>query len=181
MYSHLWSDGRRTRPFSRAISCITRSTITLERRAYEPSGHGGATRALTLDRFEPVGLQHPSIEIALRVLLHYRVVEDPNEPGSWTVRTAAYYSSLQNLKGKEFLSYHWHPAGRSPVSYPHLHIGSESGIPPRGLITPRTHLPTGHVPIEDFLRLSIEQLGVTPRRPDWSAVLDESRGAFPAS
>jgi len=108
-------------------------------------------------------------------------MEDPDERGSWRVSTTGYSCSLQDLQGKEFLSYHWHPEGRSAVAYPHLHVGAASGIPAKGLITPGAHLPTGRVALEDLLRLAIEQLGVTPQRPDWSAVLDECQEAFEAS
>lgn len=162
---------------SRAVSCITPSVITLGPRPYEP---GPGSKLLALNDNRAVALSHPTTKIALRVAVNYRIVEDPQQRGGWAITTARYEYALEDDQEREFLIYQWHPQGSSPVTYPHLHIGQMAGLPPRGLITSHTHLPTGRIALEDLLRLAIEQLGVHPRRPDWERVLTESQAAFEA-
>src|SRR6266567_2587872 len=54
---------------------------------------------------------------------HDRVLEDPSERAPWSVRTAAYYYSLDNADDREIISYHWHPESQSPIQFPHPHLG----------------------------------------------------------
>jgi hypothetical protein len=41
-----------------------------------------------------------------------------------------------------------------------------------------SHFPTGQVSIEAVVRFLIEEMGVTPQRSDWQAVLDANEEAF---
>lgn len=63
---------------------------------------------------------------------------------------AGYAFTLFEHSGRELLAFHWHPAGRSPVAYPHLHVSAAlRGTTPSGeaaiLPLDKVHLPTGLV------------------------------------
>lgn len=72
---------------------------------------------------------------------------------------------------REFLAFHWHPQSR--VSWPHLHV--RAGVEP-ALAT--AHIPTGRVPLEDIVRMLIDDLGARPLRDDWRDVLALTRATF---
>jgi hypothetical protein len=73
-------------------------------------------------------------------------------------------------------SYQWHPGGRSPVTWPHLHLGAGAEVGRTELAS--AHLPTGRVSIEEVLRLAITELGVEPLRDDWREVLERTQAAY---
>ena len=102
------------------------------------------------------------------------------DSGRWRVATVGYRYTLGDDEGRELVSYQWHPRGLSPVTVPHLHLGSRlvrPGVPFGGV-----HLPTGIVTLADVIRVVIVELGVEPRRGDWAAVLrrcdDEVRASL---
>ena len=105
--------------------------------------------------------------LSLLVLHYYRVESDQGPSRNWRATTAGYAYSLRDGDGTEFLAYHWHPTGNSPITYPHLHIGTAT----TPLDLSRAHLPTGPVTLAAVVRLAIADLGVAPLRPDWRAVL----------
>lgn len=51
--------------------------------------------------------------------------------------------------------YNWEPGRRSDA------VTSE-----------KFHLPTEHIPLQQLLRVLIEEMGVQPRWSDWNAILD---------
>lgn len=137
----------------------------------------GRVHALTLARGQAVPLD-ASLPLALRVTQHYRIIEASGARGPWKAQTVAYWYAVEDRVESEVLSYHWHPAGRSAVTTPHLHLGpaSEVGLEPlRG-----SHLPSGRVALEDVIRLAIMEFGVRERRDDWSDVLDATQAAYEA-
>jgi hypothetical protein len=69
-------------------------------------------------------------------------------------------------------AYHWHPAGRSPIVLPHLHLGGDVARPKFTTV----HLPTGRIALEEVLRFAITELDVRPLRGDWATVLSTSSG-----
>ena len=94
------------------------------------------------------------------------------------VRILAYYYQILDVQEREILAYHWHPAGASSVTHPHLHLSNRipaldlgHNVPPVSLA--EMHLPTGHVTFADVVRLLITEFGVEPRRDDWEATLRE--------
>lgn len=96
---------------------------------------------------------------------------------SWRVTVTGYSYTIRATDGAEIVSYQWAPTGRSPITYPHLHIGrgatgNVTTFGPKGLH--RIHFPTRHITIEDILRLAITEFGVEPRRPDWENILSET-------
>jgi hypothetical protein len=150
-----------------AVSCITIARFQPE--GYRPNekpysgslGHG---------RPVPVGSDE---EITLKAVLRYRIVPDTGPVGGWTVRIVSYFYAIADSGGREFVAYQWDPFGRSPVTWPHMHLGSALGQVPRSFV--RAHLPTGLVTLQDVIRVAIADLGVPPRRLDWETVLETTR------
>ena len=113
----------------------------------------------------------------LRVFLRYRLMETTVPSRQWVVRLEDYSYSLTDPDGREFFAYHWHPVGRSWVTWPHLHLG-----PALGQLSPsatQAHFPTGPVAIEDVIGMMIRWFGVVPQRQDWERVLIGTRRLFP--
>lgn len=155
--------------YQRALLCVTPARFSTE-------GHrdpGELHRAKLESSPTPLRSAPPS---RLLVLLSYRIIEVSVPSRQWIVRLSAYYYALTDATGRESFAYHWHPAGRSSVTWPHLHLGPALGQ----LSTPATqaHFPTGPVAIEDIIRMAITWFGVTPQKQDWGAVLDDTRQLF---
>ena len=96
--------------------------------------------------------------------------------GPWKCSTTRYQYALDDADDHEIVAYHWHPAGESDVTRPHVHLGIGAKIKHLGLL--RAHLPTNRIAAEDFLLLAIRDLGVEPLRDDWREVLEETRDRF---
>lgn len=94
----------------------------------------------------------------------------------WQARTTAYYYTLDDADGREILAYHWHPAGRSPIVEPHLHLGAGAGTLRREL--EKAHLATGIITPVAVLALLLDQFEIRPRRADWRAVLEHTQAAL---
>ncbi len=62
------------------------------------------------------------------------------------------------------------------MTWPHLHLSQASIGHPATLLG--AHLPTGRIALEEVIRLADLDLGVRPRRPDWSEVIRETQEAF---
>lgn len=98
----------------RSLSCVTDAVLN-PRGGYHPSR---LPHPLTLGGGLPVELGRGS-GLAVEVRQQYRVVG--HEP--WKVTTVAYYYTVRESDGPEIISYQWHPAQRSAVTFPHLHLG----------------------------------------------------------
>ena len=90
--------------------------------------------------------------------------------------TAAYKYGLHESGGLEIISYQWHPNVQDSVSYPHLHISHGAGLGREEF--QRSHLPTGRVTLEAFVRCLIDDFGVPKMREDWEDVLDQNLAEF---
>lgn len=101
------------------------------------------------------------------------------ESGTWTVATTAYYYSFQlREEGKrELLTFHWHPEDAGAFAVPHLHVG-QGGLGEGAIFSPKWHVPTGWIVVEDVIRYAIGQLGARPLRQDWEASLEQVRTEF---
>ncbi len=139
---------------------------------YHPAG---GPHAATLAGGLPVPLRGPA-NVALVVALQYRIAQESGPSSPWKVRISAYAYQLVNREEMEVISYHWHPSGRSAVTWPHLHLGP-AGVGRHAMLA-TAHLPSGLVALEEVIRMAVTDLGVEARRPDWSDVLAESRDAF---
>jgi len=111
-------------------------------------------------------------DLSLWIHLNYRVVALDGRRRSWGVRTTGYVYQLRAGE-RELIADHWHPRGLSPHTAPHMHLGAaaELGFADLG----SAHLPTGHIGLDDVLRLAIRDLGVEPRRGDWRQVLAKAQ------
>lgn len=119
----------------------------------------------------------------LGMTMDHRYMVAPTDDGATIVRTTEYRYRILDPNGLEILAYHWHPAGVSPVTYPHVHLSGR--LPPLAL-GPRggavrlggMHLPTGGevgaVTLADVVRLLITEFGVGPRRADWERIVAEA-------
>lgn len=151
-------------PLQRALTCVSRDVIDHGGGAYPVS----LPKVLTLGKARPVVLKRPS-RLHLSVLMQYRLVEAEGERGPWKVRTTAYFYEIDAADGREILSYHWHPEGRSSTVGPHLHLGAGAEVGRTDLA--QCHFPTGRIGLEEVLRLVITSFGVEPLRGDWGDVL----------
>jgi hypothetical protein len=103
-------------------------------------------------------------------LLHgFRIVETGLEREPFRIATTRYFYALLDRNRQELLAYHFHPDGAGWCTYPHLHVGTATGI-----IDNKTHLATGWVSLQAVMRMLIEDpsIPITPQRPDWARVLD---------
>src|SRR5262249_25712496 len=89
-------------------------------------------------------------------------------------KSTGYFYSLEETSEKEIITYQWHPSG--PCKFPHLHLASSSELGAKTLN--KLHLPTGRIAVEQVLRLAVEELGVQPRRADWSEILLNAQELF---
>lgn len=98
----------------------------------------------------------------------FRIVATDSELEPFRVTTTRYFYTLLDRDHRELLAYHFHPDGAGWCTYPHLHVGTASGI-----ISGKTHLVTGHIALAAVVRMLIEDptIPVTPLRPDWAQVL----------
>lgn len=108
--------------------------------------------------------------------LEFVYLQVADHRGPWKVNTVGYWYSLETSEERELLAYHWHPGATPELTFPHLHIGHAAQVAYAPIT--EAHLPTGHVVLEDVLRLAIAHFGVKPQRADWRQVLDETQGAY---
>ncbi len=150
------------------ISCISRNVVGVNG-GYYPAAE---PHALAFLGNRPATMvSNPTS--ALRLSIWYQLIREMESPsGRWRVQVVAYFYAIENDEGREILTYHWHPAARSPSVEPHLHLESASGVTRARLLG--AHLPTGHVTLAQLIRCLIEELGVEPRRADWRIILAES-------
>jgi hypothetical protein len=159
-------------PLRQALSCVTHEVLYI-RSGTDPSS---APYALMLNN-SAVSLRRDR-HFTLEVIQHYRLIETEAQRGPWKVQTVAYYYTLSETGDnlREILGYHWHPQGRSWVTYPHLHLygGAEVG---RDDVR-KAHFPTGRMALEEVLQLAIKEFGVAPLRDDWEEILNRTQGTF---
>lgn len=161
----------------KAVSCVTASILRPSKNGYKVAKE---PHILTFSD-DPVALRGEE-DFALSVRHDYRIVRGEGLHGRWKVRTVGYYYELLNTSDvampKEVLSYHWHPESRSPLLFPHMHIGSGSGVTVEGITKP--HYETPRVSLEEFLWMLVKDFGVLCRRDDWEAVLARGRAGYEA-
>lgn len=116
--------------------------------------------------------------LGLRVRLRAQI--GPEADGrSWRASITAYQYALHAADGREYLAYHWHPDGASPVAEPHLHLGPAAQVGVARLAA--AHLPTGPVDLPAVVRLAVDAWRARPLRRDWAAVLSAAAPAFDAA
>jgi len=156
-------------PLGKAVSCLTNAVVNVGG-GYHPSPE---PHVLALNDGVAIPI---STDLFMFVSQHYRIVEDVESRGPWKVTVVGYVYSLRNAARQELISYQWHPTGRSPITFPHFHLGPGSRIGDERVA--RAHLPSGRIAPQSFLRLLITEFGVLPRRADWDAVLTQTQAAL---
>lgn len=158
-------------PIQRSLSCVTRDVID----------RGGGYRlgqdppTVSLGDGLPVPLRGTS-KLSFRMSLTYSVTAVTVRPTSYRTAVVGYMYTLHDVDALEVVSFQWHPHGRSPITYPHFHLGAGAQVGRREL--QNCHIPTGMIALEQVIRLEIEELGVEPLRGDWDDVLREGQTAF---
>ena len=101
--------------------------------------------------------------------MSYRIVRRDDQ---WRVTTLAYRYRLA-LAGIDVFRIHWHPAGNSAISYPHLH----ANLSPDDKLASSldAHLETDRMSLERSLRWAFE-LRMPAARSDWAEVLERTEG-----
>jgi hypothetical protein len=106
----------------------------------------------------------------------YKIIKDEKN-GPLRVTTLYYKYAIETQQAEEIIGYHWHPDGASPIKYAHLHLGPGAQIG-RAELNGKAHFPTGRVPFEDLVQLSIDVFGVNPDRTTWQSVVEKTKGLF---
>jgi hypothetical protein len=106
--------------------------------------------------------------LTLDVTEQYRVYEDAD---GWGVEVVGYLYGIAH-EGRELVAYHWHPRGDSPITQPHMHVGTDILIGERWL--GKVHLPTGTVGVEQVVALAIVELGAEALRDDWERLIHDA-------
>jgi hypothetical protein len=93
--------------------------------------------------------------------MHYRIIPtDPEkydvQEGRWRVTTSAYLYEFRTPDNAKLWAMHWHPAGRSHATFPHLHLYT---------VRPDGHFPTPRQSLESAVHLCIEMGGGAAERP----------------
>jgi hypothetical protein len=152
-------------PLQRAVSCLTSSILL----------HTGASVSDTphfLRLSDDPSMIGQDRRFTLQLRLRYYMVRTEGDREPWQVQTSEYAYTLSwgREPGENILAYHWHPDGRSPITFPHLHLYAGAQLGLQSL--QNAHIPTGRVGTEAVIRFLIEELDVIPLRPDWRQILD---------
>jgi hypothetical protein len=149
-------------PLKIAASCLGDAHFTLTARA---RGDVGETHAWTLNRDTPTALGN---RLSFQGVYEFETLDlgRSRKRERFRVTTREYICAV-SLEGKEVIAAHWHPVSSSPYKEPHWHIGA-SALSEIGIHLTRAHIPSPRVSFEQMIRFMIEQMGVAPRREDWS-------------
>jgi len=110
----------------------------------------------------------------------FRIVQH-RDSGEFITIVISYWYTLTTAGGAEILAWHWTPDAFDPSQrqWPHVHVG-HAVLGGGGTYLPgsfgRLHIPTEVVPFAAVVRFAIEELGVSPLRGDWPAVLATHSG-----
>lgn len=106
---------------------------------------------------------------------YYCRIEDPGQAQQDPRADIAGYAyqllsstALPGTHDPEIVAYHYHPTLTPDISFPHMHIQWNLVVGPNPF--GKCHFPTGHIALEDFLRLLIRDFSAQPRVPNWDAV-----------
>ncbi len=161
-------------PLKEVVGCVTDPVLLFSKRG---GYRVGEEYSLALRDADPVQLSGQA-RVAISIIQYFRVVKDEREDyGLFRVTTTAYYYTIEDENAHEIVAYHWHPqAPNSKTLHPHMHLqhGARIGRPELA----GTHIPTGRVALEDFLRLLVEVFGATPLKSDWNAILGRTKTRF---
>ncbi len=162
-------------PLERALGCVSSERLSaISRLRFEV----GQEYSLVLNDGHPVSLKG-EVPLLLTVGQIIRIDEvEPSNPMPFHVRIVKYRYVVSSASYREIVAYHWTPEAdpAAMITTPHLHVGSVN-ISDTAPLDPKTfnklHIPTGYVSLHSVLRFLITDVGVQPRRADWSELLAE--------
>lgn len=165
-------------PLKKAISCITDAVLIA---SVQPNDlELEEVYSLALKAGDSISLSGDS-RISISVLQQFKLVKDERKDrGPYRVATSAYSYTIKEQDGVEIIAYHWHPKGISK-EFPHLHLKSGAKVQRPELTRTKgesSHIPTGRVALEEFIRLLIECFSVPPRKENWENELQETKQKF---
>lgn len=163
-------------PLEQALGCIASERLV----AMSPRPRDvGPVYTIVLNNNEPVVLKGKS-PIRLSAGQLCRIIEYVGTGQVvYKVQLVGYWYILSSQEGREILTYHWTPEEDDAlmITTPHLHVGSVN-ISDTAPLSPKTfnklHVPTGVVSLQSVVRFLITEVGVEPRRADWSEILEEA-------
>lgn len=103
----------------------------------------------------------------------YLILAPTSSQPLYRVSSREYTYEVHDRDDHLVVGWHWHPRGRSPATWPHLHVPRDCAHS-----LGRTHPPTDRVSIEAVVAFLIKELGVRPLRDDWERELDHTRQRF---
>ncbi len=113
--------------------------------------------------------------IAFSFRYDYEIVPTTDAWRRFETRDLGYWYEVGDADGREIISFHWHPLGASPISFPHIHLSTRIGSididGSHSVAVGEMHIPTGRVSLTDVVRLLIAEFDVEPRRTDWESML----------
>jgi hypothetical protein len=151
-------------PINGALSCLGPAKAVTSAGGRTESNKDHAWR-LNGERGHAVAGWHFSAD------MQYRIILDDREPGQWKISTLAYRYKLALVPGHDVFRLHWHPAGSSPITYPHLHASLSPQERLAGSLG--AHLETDRMSLERALRWAFE-LGMPAARDDWAERLRDT-------
>jgi hypothetical protein len=155
-------------PLQRNVSLISKGVLI-------PSNRDRLDFTSVLHLPDPVPL-NGCPDLFLAFSQQYKIIKDEAN-GPFRVTTLHYKYAIETDSAEEIIGYHWHPDGPSPIKYAHLHLGPGAQIG-RAQLDGKAHFPTGRVPFEDLVKLSIDVFGVKPDRTAWESVMEKTKGLF---
>jgi hypothetical protein len=158
-------------PLQRAIQCVTHDILVADGWKVSEEPH-----SVSFPHGDSVAL-HGDHRLRLEVTHRYRLVPEAGSHGKPRVKTIGYGYEIRDAGDRPLLRYDYHPQGRSPVVWPHLHLWRVDTSP---VNFRKSHIPTGRVSLEAVLRFLIMELGVetTGSTDDCLALLDRLEGDF---
>lgn len=95
----------------------------------------------------------------------------------WRATTTLYEYRLLDHRLEEQPVYHWQPGPDfAGLDHPHVHVSATldvqiDALSRRAIDLDKLHIPTGHVTLQDMIRMLITEFQVAPRRTDWRETL----------
>ena len=164
-------------PIEDSLRCVTPQRFALPSSVRLSNLEVNQNYAAALNAFVPVPLRGPN-SLFLKVGQSFRIVRLADDRNSYDVQTISYVYVIAASEGRELFTFHWTPEETRPgmVTTPHMHVGAallgqQQFIRPGALH--KAHIPTGPLSLA-----AIVELGVTPLRSNWQAVLDRAEAAF---
>lgn len=160
-------------PLKDAVACLGTAHITLTPGA---RGDVGEHHMWTLNG--GAGLRFAG-GLTLVADMHFEVVDrgQSMRDERFKVRTLSYLYAVEDADRNEIISAHWHPDGKSDITFPHWHMGSVA-LSETGVFLERAHIPSPRVSLEQMVGMVLGSPGVEATRSDWRERLAESERLF---